>query len=181
MTPPLLQIITLARRSQCWYSISCSLAKHLLGLEDLLHNASNSNRAYSGFLPSEGVSARKSSSTPAISLYLSAFRRGLTGIVKSRLKPKPRFVLTTEKTSGCYSVGAYNYRAIYALAPGVVKALNPWSPSKCHRHLHSGPLVSLKYGFLCRLYQIYLGTLNDIKTARTCWTGGGWVITASSQ
>ena len=134
-----------------------------------------------GVPPSEGVSARKSSSTPAISLYLSAFRRGLTGIVKSRLKPKPRFVLTTEKTPGCYSVGAHNCRAIYALAPGVVKALNPWSPSKCHRHLHSGPLVSLKYGFLCRLYQIYLGTLNDIKTAKPCWTGGGWVITASSQ
>ena len=181
MTPPLLRIITLARRSQCWHRISCSLAKHLPGLEGLLHNASNSHRAYWRFLPSEGVSARKSSSTPAISLYLSAFRRGLTGIVKSRLKPKPRFVLTTEKTPGCYSVGAHNCRAIYALAPGVVKALNPWSPSKCHRYLHSGPLVSLKYGFFCRLYQSYLGTLNDIKTAKPCWTGGGWVITASSQ
>ena len=181
MTPPLLRIITLARRSQCWYSISCSLAKHLPGLGGLLHNASNSNRAYWRFLPSEGVSARKSSSTPAISLYLSAFRLGLTRIVESRPKSKPRFVLTTEKTPGCYSVGAYNYRAIYALAPGVVKALNLWSPSKCHRYLHSGLLVSLKYGFLCRLYQIYLGTLNDIKTAKPCWTGGGWVITASSQ
>ena len=151
------------------------------GLGGLLHNASNSNRAYWRFLPSEGVSARKSSSTPAISLYLSAFRRGLTGIVKSRLKPKPRFVLTTEKTSGCYSVGAYNDRAIYALAPGVVKALNPWSPSKGHKYLHSGPLVFQKYGFLRRLYQIYLGTFNDIKTAKTCWSGGDWVITASFQ
>ena len=139
------------------------------------------HRSYWRFLPSEGVSARKSSSTPAISLYLSAFRRGLTEIVKGRLKSKPRFVLTTKKTSGCYSVGAYNYRAIYALAPVVVKSLNPWSPSKCHRYLRSGPLVPLKYGFLCRLYQIYLGTLNDVKTARTCWTGGGWVITASSR
>jgi len=73
--------------------------------------------------------------SPAISLYLRAFRRGLTGIVKGRLKSKPRFVLTTEQTSRCYSVGAYNYRAIYALAPVVVKALNLWSPSKGHRYL----------------------------------------------
>jgi len=72
---------------------------------------------------------------PAKSLYLRAFRRGLTGIVKGRLKSKPRFVLTTEQTSGCYFVGAYNYRAIYALAPAVVKALNPWSPSKGHRYI----------------------------------------------
>ena len=178
MTPPLLRIITLARRSQCWYRISCSFAKRLPGLEDLLHNASNSNRAYQSSLLSEGLNARKSSSTPAISLYLRAFRRGLTGIVKVRLKSKPRFIVTTEQTSGCYSVGAYNYRATYALAPVVVKALNPWSPSKCHRYLHSGPLVSLKYGFLCRLHQIYLGTLNDVKTARTCWAGSGRVITA---
>ena len=142
MTPPLSRIITLAKRSQCWYRISCSLAKHLPGLGGLLHNASNSNRAYWRFLPSEGLSARKSSSSPAISLYLSAFRRGLTEIVKSRLKSKPRFVLTTEKTSRCYSVGAYNYRAIYALAPVVVKSLNQRSPSKFHRYLHSGPLVS---------------------------------------
>ena len=100
---------------------------------------------------------------------------------RNREGSTPRFILTTEQTSGCYSVGAYNYRAIYALAPVVVKALNPWSPSKGHRYLHSGPLVSQKYAFLRRLYQIYLRTLNDIKTARTCWTGGDWVITASFQ
>ena len=118
------------------------MAKRLPGLEGLLHNASNSNGAYWRFLPSEGVNARRSSSSPAISLHLRAFRRGLTEIVKSRLKSKPRFVLTTEKTSRCYSVGAYNYRAIYALAPVVVKSLNQRSPSKFHRYLHSGPLVS---------------------------------------
>ena len=84
-------------------------------------------------------------------------------MVKAHIKGNPRFVLTTEQTSGCYSVGAYNYRAIYALAPVVVKALNLWSPSKGHKYLHSGPLVSQKYGFLRRLYQIYLGTLNALK------------------
>ncbi len=44
-------------------------------------------------------------------------------------------LITTEQTSGCHSVGACNYRAIYALAPVAAKALNPWSPSKGHQYL----------------------------------------------
>ena len=44
-------------------------------------------------------------------------------------------LITTEQTSGCLFSGDCNYRAIYALAPVAVKALNPWSPSKGHHYL----------------------------------------------
>ncbi|SVC65487.1 uncharacterized protein METZ01_LOCUS318341, partial [marine metagenome] len=42
---------------------------------------------------------------------------------KGQEKLNPRFVLTTEQTLGCYSVGVYNYRAIYSLAPVEVTVL----------------------------------------------------------
>ena len=44
-------------------------------------------------------------------------------------------LITTEQTSVCLFSGDCNYRAIYALAPVAVKALNPWSPSKGHQYL----------------------------------------------
>ena len=45
--------------------------------------------------------------------------------MKGQEKLNPRFVLTTEQTSGCFSVGDYNYKAIYVLNPVAVKVLVP--------------------------------------------------------
>ena len=36
--------------------------------------------------------------------------------------PNPK-LLTTERTSGCFSVGDYNYKAIYVMNPVAVKVL----------------------------------------------------------
>ena len=43
--------------------------------------------------------------------------------MKGQEKLNPRFVLTTEQTSGCYSVGDYNFKAIYYLDPLFVKVI----------------------------------------------------------
>jgi hypothetical protein len=52
----------------------------------------------------------------------------LIGIVKGQEKLKPRFVLTTEQTSGCHSDGDYNFKAIYFMDPLAVQVIVTSTP-----------------------------------------------------